>query len=242
MLVDVLPSAGSPWIPSLNNKVAVVIDVFRATSTMVTAFANGCRMIIPVLTTEEALERRNSEPGCLLGGERKALPIKGFDVGNSPFEYTPEKVRNKTLVMTTTNGTRAIHAVIEARQVWIAAFLNARFVADAICEYIKDNPGIEGVVIICAGSEDRFDIPDTLCAGMLVDLLGEGIEMNDLGRAAKLLYNISEKKILDMLITTEHGQLLKSIGCERDVVYCSQTNILPITPVLENGVVIHNTL
>ena len=238
MLIDVLPSAGSPWMPDLKNKIAVVIDVFRATSTMVTAFSNGCQAIIPVLTTEEALERRINEPCCLLGGERRALPIEGFDVGNSPSDYVSEKVRDKTIIMTTTNGTRAIHAVAEAQMVWIASFLNVGSVVDAIQRYIIENSEIEGIVIICAGSEDRFDIPDTLCAGMLVDMLGNDIETNDLGRAAQMLYNISKNNIEETLKMTEHGRLLQSIGYEKDVSYCSQSNILTITPILENGIVI----
>lgn len=244
MLIDVLPSAGSPWMPDLKNKIAVVIDVFRATSTMVTAFSNGCQSIIPVLTTEEALERRISEPNCLLGGERRALPIKGFDVGNSPFDYVTEKVKDKTIIMTTTNGTRAIHAVTDAQQVWIASFLNASSVVDAMDQYVKENSEIEGIVIICAGSEDRFDIPDTICAGMLVDMfthiLGGNIETNDLGRAALMLYNISKDNIEESLKKTEHGRLLQSIGYENDVNYCSQSNIFSIAPIMENGVVICN--
>lgn len=238
MLIDVLPSAGSPWMPDLKNKIAVVIDVFRATSTMVTAFSNGCQTIIPVLTTEEALERRINEPYCLLGGERRALPIEGFDVGNSPFDYVTEKVNGKTIIMTTTNGTRAIHAVTEAQEVWIASFLNAVSVVDAIHRYIKVHSEIEGIVIICAGSEDRFDLPDTLCAGMLVDMLGKDIEANDLGRAAQMLYNISKDNLEETLKMTEHGKLLQSIGYEKDVSYCSKSNILTITPTLENGVII----
>lgn len=241
MQVEVLPSAGSPWIPSLDGKIAVVIDVFRATSTMVTALANGCQAIIPVLTTEEAIERRFSEPGALLGGERKALKIEGFDLGNSPFDYLPEKVGGRKIIMTTTNGTRAIQAVAEARQVWIASFLNIESVVNSIFRYLEKNRDIKGIVIICAGSEDRFDIPDTLCAGMLIEKLGKGINLNDLGLAAEMLYNVNKDNILEMFKQTEHGQLLLSLGFEKDVVYCSATNILPIVPILENGEIVWNT-
>ena len=241
MLIEVLPSAGSPRMPSLKNKIAVVIDVFRATTTMVTALANGCQAIIPVLTTDEALEKRISEPHCVLGGERHALPIEGFDIGNSPLDYDSVRVKGKKIVMTTTNGTRAIHAVADAQQVWIASFLNGRSVVEAIQVYLTENPNIDGIVIICAGSEDCFDIPDTLCAGMLVEMLGKEIEVNDLGAAAQMLYNISKNKLLETLKKTEHGQLLQSIGYEQDVIYCSQLNILSISPILKDGVVILKT-
>jgi len=241
LLVEVLPSAGSPWIPPLTDKIAVVIDVFRATSTMVTALANGCQALIPVLTTEEAIERRINEPGSLLGGERKALRIEGFDLGNSPFDYTPEKVGGKKIIMTTTNGTRAIQAVAAARRVWVASFLNAESIVHAVFRYMEIHKDIKGLVIICAGSEDRFDIPDTLCAGMLIETLGQEITTNDLGRAAQMLYNIAKADLLRILKQTEHGQLLLSLGFERDVVYCSTANILPIVPILENGEIIWET-
>lgn len=241
LLVEVLPSAGSPWIPPLTDKIAVVIDVFRATSTMVTALANGCQAIIPVLTTEEAIERRISEPGSLLGGERKALRIEGFDLGNSPFDYPPEKVGGKKIIMTTTNGTRAIQAVAAANRVMIASFLNIDSIAHAIFRYLETNPKTKGIVIICAGSEDRFDIPDTLCAGMLVDTLGKGIQTNDLGRAAVMLYHGCKKNLLDMIKQTEHGRLLLSLGFDKDVVYCATSNILPIAPILDNGEIVWKT-
>jgi 2-phosphosulfolactate phosphatase len=208
---------------------------------MVTALANGCQAIIPVLTTEEAIQRRVDEPGLLLGGERKALRIEGFDLGNSPFDYTPEKVGGKKVIMTTTNGTRAIRAVAESRQVWIASFLNVESIVHAIFRYLEKNQDIKGIVVICAGSEDRFDIPDTLCAGMLLDKLGKRIITNDLGRAAHMLYNIAKDNLLEMLKQTEHGRLLLSLGFEKDVVYCSSANILPIVPILENSEIIWKT-
>ncbi len=241
MLVEVLPCAGSPWMPPLADKIAVVIDVFRATSTMVTALANGCQSIIPVQTTEEAIEKRINEPGSLLGGERKALRIEGFDLGNSPFDYSPEKVGGKKVIMTTTNGTRAIQAVSQAKQVWMASFLNVDSITHAIFRYLEKNKEIKGLVIICAGSEDRFDIPDTLCAGMLQETLGKEIQANDLGQAAQMLYNMTKGDLLNTLRKTEYGRFLLSLGFEKDVVYCATTNILPIVPILENGEIIWKT-
>lgn len=241
MLIEVLPSAGSPWMPNLDNKLAVVIDVFRATSTMVTALANGCQAIIPVLTTEEALERRLGEPGALLGGERKALRIEGFDLGNSPFDYGPEKVGGKKIIMTTTNGTRAIQAVSKARYVWLASFLNMESIVHAVFRQFEKARDLKGIVIVCAGSEDRFDIPDTVCAGMLIDMLGKEIKTNDLGRAAQMLYNMAKDNLLEVLKNTEHGQLLLSLGFEKDVLYCTTPNILPVVPMLANGEIVWQT-
>jgi len=118
MQIEVLPNAGTPLIPYLEDKLVIVIDVLRATSTMVTALANGCQAIIPVLTSREALEKRLTLPGSLLGGERQGLTIEGFELGNSPFDYVPEKVGGKRVIMTTTNGTRAIRDSVAAPMIW----------------------------------------------------------------------------------------------------------------------------
>src|SRR5665647_2152807 len=112
MQVEVLPNAGSPLLPYLEDKLVIVIDVLRATSTMVTALANGCQSIVPVLSPEDAIERRLTLPGSLLGGECYVLPIEGFDLGNSPFDYVPEKVGGKKVIITTRNGTRAIRCLL----------------------------------------------------------------------------------------------------------------------------------
>lgn len=238
MQIEVLPSAGSPRIPYLEDKLVIVIDVLRATSTMVTALANGCQAIIPVLTPEEALERRLTLPGSLLGGERQALPIDGFDLGNSPFDYVPEKVGGKRVIMTTTNGTRAIRDASAAPRIWIASFINMKSIVSAVLQQFETNRKYEGIVVFCAGTEERFDLPDTLCAGMLIQALGDKVTLNDLGEAARVLYRSSENRLADKIRESDHGRRLLSLGLERDVVYCSTPSILPIVPVFENGEIV----
>lgn len=240
MRVEVLPSAGTTVLPYLEDKLVIVIDVLRATSTMVTALANGCQAVLPVLTPEEALAKRLEIPGALLGGERRALRIEGFDLGNSPFDYAPEKVGGKRVIMTTTNGTRAIRAAADAKAVWMGSFLNMESIVRAIYR-MKQRAAIQGIVIFCAGTEDRFDLPDTLCAGMLIDALGSDTQLNDLGEAARMLYQISKSNLLEVIEQSVHGQYLLSLGFENDVRYCSTANILPIIPVLVNGEVIWQT-
>ncbi|HVJ48228.1 2-phosphosulfolactate phosphatase [Desulfitobacterium sp.] len=237
MRIEVLPSAGTPVLPYLEDKLVIVIDVLRATSTMVTALANGCQAILPVLTPEEAFERRLEIPGVLLGGERRSMRIEGFDLGNSPFDYAPEKVGGKRVIMTTTNGTRAIRAAAEAKAVWMASFLNLESIVRAI-HHLKQRISLEGIVIFCAGTEDRFDLPDTLCAGMLIDALGQDIQLNDLGEAARMIYQISKLNLLETIEQSDHGHRLLELGFEKDVVYCSTANILPIVPALVDGEVI----
>ncbi len=236
--IEVLPSAGSPRIPYLEDKLVIVIDVLRATSTMVTALANGCQAIIPALTPEEALETRLTLPGSLLGGERQALPIEGFDLGNSPFDYVPEKVGGKRVIMTTTNGTRAIRDACAAPMIWMASFLNMQSIVLALLRQFETNCKFQGIVVFCAGTEERFDLPDTLCAGMLIDAIGTDVVLNDLGEAARILYRSSKNHLVDMIRNSAHGQRLMSLGLERDLVYCSTPNILPIIPVLEEGEIV----
>lgn len=237
MRVEVLATAGTPVLPYLEDKLVIVIDVLRATSTMVTALANGCQAIIPVLTLEEALNKRLEIPGALLGGERRAMQIEGFDMGNSPFDYAPEKVGGKRVIMTTTNGTRAIRAAAEAKAVWMACFLNLDSIVEAIYR-LKQRVLLEGIVIFCAGTEDRFDLPDTLCAGMLIEELGSDLQLNDLGEAARALYQIAKPNLLEAIEQSDHGRRLLELGFKKDVIYCATANILPIVPALVNGEVI----
>ncbi len=241
MQIEVLPSAGSPRMPYLEDKLVIVIDVLRATSTIVTALANGCQAIIPVLTSEEALEKRLTIPGSLLGGERDSLIIEGFDLGNSPFDYVPEKVGGRRVIMTTTNGTRAIRDSIAAPMIWIASFINMQSIVLAILREFDRNQKLEGIVVICAGTEDRFDLPDILCAGMFIETMGIDSSLNDLGEAARMLYRSSEEHLVDTIRNSVHGKKLISLGFERDLIYCSTPNILPIVPVFQEGEIVWST-
>jgi 2-phosphosulfolactate phosphatase len=238
MQIEVLPIAGLHFLPYLEDKLVIVIDVLRATSTMVTALANGCQAIVPVLTPEEAIEKRLTIPSSLLGGERNAVMIEGFDLGNSPFDYVPEKVGGKRVIMTTTNGTRAIRSAVKAPIVWMCSFLNMQSIVLAAMRQLEKNSQLQGIVVFCAGTEDRFDIPDTLCAGMFIDALGYNVELNDLGEVARLLYQCSENELENKIRSSVHGRKLISLGFEQDVVYCSTPNILPIIPALENGEIV----
>lgn len=238
MQVEVLPNAGSPLLPYLEDKLVIVIDVLRATSTMVTALANGCQSIIPVISPVDAIERRLTLPGSLLGGERNVLPIEGFDLGNSPFDYVPEKVGGKKVIITTTNGTRAIRDASAAPKIWMASFLNMQSIVLAVLRQFENSDKLQGIVVFCAGTEERFDLPDTLCAGMLIDGLGTNVTLNDLGEAARMLYRSSENYLVDKIRNSVHGKKLISLGFERDVVYCSTPNILPIIPVFKEGEIV----
>jgi 2-phosphosulfolactate phosphatase len=167
VFVHLLPSLIPPG--SLRGGLAVVVDVLRATTAMVHALAAGVKSIIPCVEVEEAREVAAARPkgSVILGGERQGLPIEGFDVGNSPSSYTPEVCAGKTLVMTTTNGTRAIHASLAADRVLIAAFPNLA-ATNALAA------GFDGPVhVVCAGTDGQVSYEDTLLAGAIVEAQAE---------------------------------------------------------------------
>jgi 2-phosphosulfolactate phosphatase len=194
---------------------AVVIDVIRATSTIMEALANGARAVYPVASTEEAVQLAASlgRDDSLLCGERKGVMIEGFDLGNSPREFTPEVVAEKQLVITTTNGTRAFVAVQGAERVVAASFLNL----SAVVEAVKD---ADRLLVVCAGKEDRFSMDDAVCAGLLIQRViearGGGGVMNDGSRAAVLLAAGREITV-DFLVSTAAGAALLEVGLGDDL-------------------------
>ncbi len=235
MRVDVYPTVlNIPSPEDLAGRIAVVIDVLRATSTILTALANGAEAVVPFLTPEEAFETARKEPGrrFVLGGERNAVRISGFDLGNSPLEYTPERVAGRPVLLTTTNGTRAIRQASEAEALLTASFLNAPAVARELHRLGKD------VAICCAGTRGQFSLEDTACAGAILAALREmrnGLVTNDLGHVAAELYRRHEGRMLDVLRRSEHGQNLFSLGLEADLIYCSQFGTFDLIPRLREG-------
>jgi 2-phosphosulfolactate phosphatase len=173
IFVHLLPSLIPPG--SLRGGVAVVVDVLRATTVMVYALAAGCEAIIPCNEIDEAKAIvAGLPPGTtLLAGERGGLPIPGFDLGNSPGEFAPKICRGKTLVMTTTNGTRAILASLEADRVYIASFTNLQATADEISvQFLKRDHG-QSIHIVCSGTEGHISFEDSLLAGALTSKITE---------------------------------------------------------------------
>ena len=186
VFVHLLPKLIPPG--SLRGGLAVVVDVLRATTVMVQALAAGCESIIPCGEIEEALQvAAGLPPGtALLAGERQGLPIPGFDLGNSPGEFTSRVCNDKTLVMTTTNGTRAILASQEAERVYIASFTNLRATSEEISvQFLKKDHG-HSVHIVCAGTEGHISLEDSLLAGALVSQIADvsGITRGSQGRGA----------------------------------------------------------
>lgn len=211
--------------------IVVVVDIFRATSAMVTAFHHGAKAIIPVSTIKEAREYRDK--GYLAGGERNGEVVDGFAFGNSPFSYMDEGIRGREIALTTTNGTRAINiAAKHADRIAIGAFLNLGALAEWLIPQEKD------VVILCAGWRDRFNMEDSLFAGALTDLLlisGRYYSDCDSANASNLVYRSARRNLMRFLSNCSHRKRLAHLHLEKDVEYCLQTDLTPVVPVLHDG-------
>lgn len=215
----------------LHGRTVVVVDVLRATSTIVAALAGGARAIYPAAGAEEAIRLASSlgREDTLLCGERKGLKIEGFHLGNSPSEFSPARVGGKRLVMSTTNGTRAFQAAASAERVLAAAFLNLDAAARAAA-------GAEDLVILCAGREGRFALEDAACAGRLLgrirEIRGEAPKMDDAARAARTLASALTPDV-EFLRNVEAGRALIDIGLAEDVEYCARVDLHDIVPEMQ---------
>lgn len=220
----------------LRENTAIVLDVLRATTTIVQALKNGCRQVAPVLTPEDAvnMKKTNGETDILLGGERKALKINGFDFGNSPFEYEPLLVKGKSLILCTTNGTRAILAAKQASKILIGAFANISAVAKKAAEYGND------IAVVCAGTKERFSADDFLAAGALLDRLSRldpDLKTDDLAAVCKYYYDNRKKDIQAALGGSLHYEYLKSIGLQKDIDFCLTEDTADIVPEYAEGAI-----
>jgi 2-phosphosulfolactate phosphatase len=210
------------------NAVVVVIDVLRATSAITTAFFNGVSKMIPVSTVEEAQKYKDN--GFLVAAERNAEIVAGFDLGNSPFGYMSAKVKGKTIVITTTNGTQAINAAKDAHKVIIGSFLNL----DAVVNYLKKEN--KDVVFLCAGWKNKFNLEDTLLAGAVAEELiykYDFLSSCDSTIAAIELYKVAKMDLYGFLANSSHRNRLEKLDLERDIRYCLSPNQCPVVPVME---------
>lgn len=218
----------------LQGKAVVVIDVLRATSTMIVAFENGCAAFIPVGTIEEArnLVAQKKSPDFLLGGERGAIPVEGFHCGNSPRDYVRGRVKGKTVVLTTTNGTRALVASRKGAEIFVGAFLNLAALIQRLVESGRD------VLIACSGEKGFFCLDDTVCGGAMVARLEENgiaIRPRESAQAARILYDRYARDIPGLLRSCEWGQQLERMGWGEDIPICAQLDSSDLVPVFKGG-------
>lgn len=234
MKLDVLLTPGELLPGDIAARTVVVIDVLRASSTIVEALGAGARTLYPVSSIEEALKLANTlgREEVLLCGERKALPIDGFDLGNSPREFTADKVAGKTLVMSTTNGTATMTAASAAQRVVIGSFLNLSAVVADLAR-----PKVEPV-LVCSGREGKFGLEDAVCAGRIAAAVmarrkREKWELNDGAHAAvALAEQFADPEAL--FAKTAAGKQLVEAGLEEDLAFCAQADRHPVVPVLHD--------
>ncbi|SFB15380.1 2-phosphosulfolactate phosphatase family protein [Clostridium frigidicarnis] len=234
MKIDLIISADDISEVKTKGKTVVVIDMLRATSVITTALNNGAKKVIPFLTVEEALEySKDNRKNFILGGERRAVKIEGFDLSNSPLEYVKELVNDKVVIMTTSNGTRAIKGCENAKNLLIGAMINAKAIAKRIIELDND------VVFVNAGTQGQFSMDDFICAGYMIKLLEENdnVDLTDVAFTAKHIYE-SHEDIQSFIVNARHYNIIKSLGLEEDLGYCMKKDILDIVPFYENGEII----
>ena len=213
--------------------VVVVVDILRATSAMCIAIEKGVEKIIPVSTLEDALDYKGKE-NHLLAAERNGKIVSGFDYGNSPLTYLNEDIKGKTLVVTTTNGTKAINIAKVDHHVVIGSFLNI----NALTEYLSDLN--KDIIILCAGWKNDFCLEDTMFAGALVEQLVETNNFqnsSDSCAVANLIYKTAKNDMFDFLKDSQHRKRLFDLNITDDVSYClkkNQTSSIPI--IIENQI------
>jgi 2-phosphosulfolactate phosphatase len=226
-----------PRFSDLSRWNIAVIDVLRATSSMVSAAAAGCKRIIPVEGIEEAhaLAAEIASDRPVLAGERGGLKPEGFKLGNSPSEFTPEAVGGRTVIMATSNGSRAFKKVEHGRRVFAVSFLNLTASAEGLAHEGQD------VLIVCAGTEAAPGLEDVACGGALAhkvrELAGAGCLLSDSALIARNTYG-AYPDILAVLWRSAHGRYLESIGLGADLETCAGQDRHPLLLILEDGAVV----
>lgn len=232
--IDVLYTPADLNEVSLSGRAVIVVDVLRATTTIITALAAGAPAVYPVEGIEEARQLAAELGGAALGGERGGLPPEGFQRGNSPLEYraSPD---GKPIVLTTTNGTRAIARAKEGGAAAIAAgaLVNAKAVASWALGIGSD------ITVLCAGTHGRFSLDDVIAAGCIVDrassMAESGLNLTDGALGALLLWQRFCENPREGLLSAVHGQRLERLGFEDDLTFCAAVDAFERVPVLQDA-------
>ncbi|MEJ2311575.1 MAG: 2-phosphosulfolactate phosphatase [Gemmatimonadales bacterium] len=233
MRVDVLTSPGELEGEDLSGSLVVVVDVVRATTTLLAGLEAGARRAHAVESVEDALDLRRSigEDDVVLCGERGGRRIDGFDLGNSPLEFEPAAVAGKILVCTTSNGTRMVSRCETADELWLGCFRNRAALVEGAAEVLHGGP--EGqypsrLLIACAGKQGRLGLDDHFCAGLIVEGLAESVpeaRLSDGARSARATAGEIGLPSAAFLATTAAGGALVEIGLEADLEYCAELDV-----------------
>ncbi|MCI0331349.1 MAG: 2-phosphosulfolactate phosphatase [candidate division Zixibacteria bacterium] len=219
----------------LADRLVIVVDVLRASTTAAVALANGAREIIPVASIDAAgeLKQKLGKEHVLLCGEREGVKIEGFDLGNSPAEYEPKVVKDKALIFCSTNGSKAMLKGGQGALCFIGGLVNLSEILRFVLREKKD------VAIVCSGSAGKFSFEDAVVGGKyLADLekkLGRELDKNDGARAALHLYRREEGDLYSALRNSFHGKYLVTLGFEADIREAARLDSVPVAPIFSGG-------
>jgi 2-phosphosulfolactate phosphatase len=233
--LDVFMSPREVTPGGMQGRVVAVIDVLRASTSIAVALANGAKTVVPVEDADEAMTRAKPFDRTLvrLAGERKMLPIPGFDMGNSPLEFTREAVEGRTVLISTTNGTRALMGLQGARDIVVASYVNHAAVS-AMLRFAARSTDIS---IVCAGSEGHFSLEDAACAGRYVRSimqLSPSVAANDAAHACALIDGRYGDNIAEIFKDSTHGQALAEAGFGEDLVACAAVDSHNVVPIYQD--------
>ncbi len=228
---------GAALTPSdVSGRVVAVIDVLRASTSIATALDNGAKAVIPLESSEEVVNRSKAleRTDVRLAGERRMLAIPGFDLGNSPREFTRAAVEGKTILMTTTNGTPAITNTQGARDVVIASYVNYTAVLTMLRTALR---GGTDITLVAAGRERQFALEDAGCAGRFVTNVSKrltGVKLNDAAQACALIDKRYGEQVLKLFEASEHGRALRDAGFGDDLAACAAIDAHPVIPLYQD--------
>lgn len=229
--IDVCLSPELLHLYDIKGKTIVVIDILRATSCMTTAIAHGVKSILPVASLEEC--RHLKKEGFTCAAERDGKKEKGFDLGNSPFSYMADCLKDQRIAMTTTNGTLAITLSKDAKKVIIGSFLNLT----AIVDYLSDQS--DNVILLCSGWKGKVNLEDSIFAGAVVDALKDKFSLEcDAPLIADHLYQAAKHDMVDFLKDSSHVRRLKNLNIQEDIAFCLTKDKYDVIPVLQGKVLV----
>lgn len=236
MRLDVFFGSQALTPPDIAGRVVAVVDVLRASTSIAVALANGAKSVIPFDSPEEAVTRRLSldKSDVRLAGERKMVMIPGFDLGNSPREFTPETIGGKTVLMVTTNGTGSLTAVQGARDVVVASYVNFTAVLALLRSAAR---GGADVTIICSGRDRQFSLEDAACAGRYARQIAKRLsdaDLNDAARAAQLIDKKYGDNLKRLFEDSTHGRALAEAGFTEDLEICAAVDSYSVVPIYQD--------
>lgn len=232
MKIDMIICGDYVTTEAVRNATVIVVDVLRATSVIITALNNGAKSVVPVTSVEEALSTKKKLESVVSGGERKAQKIEGFDLSNSPLEYKSEVIHDRNVVITTTNGTKAISKSSAANKIYIGGLINAKAVSSKAISNERD------IIIVNAGTNGVFSMDDFITGGAIIDeiLSQQEYELTDIAKTALVIYR-SHKDIKSYVEGAEHYKILVDLGLEKDIDYCLQKDLFDIVPEYKDGII-----